>query len=148
MKFTTTSVREPTYTELCKLNTFEERFNFLLLNGVVGEDTFGWERYLNQTFYNSNVWKHRRREIIVRDNGCDLGIADRPIGDRIIVHHLVPLTPEMVMAHDPRMLDPEYLICVSHATHNALTYGVKNYPEQALPKERTPNDTILWKSIR
>ena len=141
---------EPTYTELSKLKTYEERFKLLICNGVVGEDTFGFERYLNQTFYRSSEWKRIRREVILRDNGCDLGLADFPISGRIIVHHMVPLTREIILNHDARLVSPEYLICVSHDTHNAITYGDINYVTilQRSMMERTPNDTTLWTPIR
>ena len=143
-------VHDVTYSYLCRFNTFEERFKLLISNGVVGEETFGWERYLNQTFYRSNEWKNARAQVIVRDNGCDLGLPDYPIadGNKIIVHHIIPITREMVLNHDSRMTDPEYLICVSHRTHNAITYGDINYVFTNRHKERTPNDTMLWKSIR
>lgn len=135
-----------TYTDLSSLETFEDRFKYLLLNGVVGEETFGWSRYLNQTFYNSAEWKRARAEVIVRDNGCDLGVEGFPIRGKIIVHHLNSITKEMIYRRDPSLYDPENLICVSHQTHNAITYNDVTYLQKLQPiVERTPNDTCPWR---
>lgn len=134
------------YSELIKLNTFEERFEYLLLNGIIGEETFGHSRYLNQSFYTSTEWRKVRDYVIVRDNGCDLASADFPIFGRIIVHHMIPITKEMVIRKDRSILDPEYLICVSHDTHNAITYHDTNYISKLSgPTIRKPNDTCPWK---
>ena len=132
-----------TYSELRSLNTFEERYRYLALHGQVGIETFGFDRYLNQQFYTSKQWRNLRHQIIVRDNGCDLGIEDRDIHDSIYVHHLNPMTVEDFETGDPRVLDPENLICVTHRTHNAIHYG----DERLLPPiftERRPGDTKLW----
>lgn len=133
------------YSELSKLKTFEERYEYLRLDGVVGEETFGFDRYLNQKFYqNDPEWKRSRRETIIRDLGCDLGIEDREIHGRIIVHHMNPITKDDLINRSKFLLDPEYLICVLDSTHNAIHYG----DEQLLmkgPVERTKNDTCPWR---
>lgn len=133
-----------TYSELSMLSTFEERFEYLKLGGAVGEDTFGFERYLNQKFYRSREWKRIRDLVIIRDNGCDLGIDGRFIVSHIIIHHLNPINSSDIRLVTTNLLNPEYLICVSHDTHNAIHYGDKNL----LAKDyigRTPDDTTLWK---
>lgn len=132
------------YSELKRLKTFEERYEYLRIGGLVGESTFGFERYLNQALYTSQKWRQLRNQIIIRDNGCDLGIEGRDIFDKIIIHHMNPLTREQVQNPDDSMFDPEYLICVSHNTHNAIHYG----DASLLSKEyvpRRPNDTCPWK---
>jgi len=132
------------YSELAALPTFEERFNYLKLDGTVGKDTFGFDRYLNQSFYRSVEWKRIRDKVIIRDNGCDLGIADRSIGLRILIHHMNPIGISDIADASEFLLNPEYLICVSHQTHNALHYG----SEPPLLHDliaRTPNDTCPWK---
>lgn len=132
-----------TYSELCKLPTFKERFNYLSLDGLVGQDTFGFERYLNQRFYRSKEWKQLRNKIIVRDNGCDLGIDGREIFGRVIIHHMNPVGVEDIENASEYLLNPEYLICVSHLTHNAIHYGDESiFPEEFV--ERSPGDTKLW----
>lgn len=133
-----------TYSELMSLPTFEERFSYLQLNGAVGEDTFGRNRYLNQILYHSEEWKRLRRQVIIRDEGCDLGCSDRRIYDRILVHHINPITVEDVLSKNPKVFDPENLICVSHITHNAIHYGDDNLLMKN-PIERKPNDTCPWK---
>ena len=132
------------YKELLQLETFEERYEYLKLNGVVAEDTFGSKRYLNQMLYASPEWRSIRDTIIVRDSGCDLGIIDRPIHDKIYIHHINPITIDDILDGNPIVFDPNNLICVSHITHEAIHYGDSNL----LPKdyvERTPNDTCLWR---
>ena len=116
-----------TYSDLVRLNTFEERFNYLKLNGVVGDTTFGFDRYLNQFFYKSNKWRRIRNEVIIRDGACDLGIEGRDINEE-----------------SDYLLNPEYLICVTHDTHNAIHYGDENLLTKD-PIIRKPNDTCLWK---
>lgn len=133
-----------TYSELVKLASFEERFNYLKIQGKIGIETFGFDRYLNQTFYNSREWKRVRNLVIARDLGCDLGIPDYPINDRIYIHHMNPVTIEDVIAHDPKILNPEYLICVSRKTHEAIHYGSNEVPRKELV-ERSQNDTCPWK---
>lgn len=133
-----------TYSELIQLPTFEERFQYLRLNGVVGKDTFGFDRYLNQQFYRSAAWKHIRDIVIIRDNGCDLGIEDRMIGNRILIHHMNPIDDKDILDQTSFLLNPEYLICVSHITHNAIHYGDEDLLVKA-PIVRTKNDTCPWK---
>jgi hypothetical protein len=127
------------------LKTFEERFEYLKVIGQVGDETFGSSRFFNQDFYRSQLWRSIRNQVIVRDNGCDLGIEDRPItGRMIIIHHMNPITIDDIMNMTPNLIDPEFLICVSPNTHQALHYG----DEKILPKgpiERFPNDTCPWR---
>lgn len=133
-----------TYRELSRLKTFEERFDYLKLYGRVGEDTFGFDRWINQRFYRSAEWKHTRNIVIVRDNGCDLGDPDHPIFGQIIIHHMNPILLEDFDLNPEVLIDPNQLVCVSHNTHNAIHFGDKNL----LPKEwtpRQPNDTCPWK---
>ena len=132
------------YTELKRLNTFEERYEYLQLGGLVGESTFGFERYLNQMLYMSQQWKRVRNQIIIRDNGCDLGLEGYEIKGKLIVHHMNPLAIEDLREVSDAIFDPEYLICVSPETHNAIHYGDKSLLPQ-LPIERRPGDTCPWK---
>lgn len=132
------------YSELIKLKTFEERFDYLKLKGIVGKDTFGFDRYINQELYKSMEWMSLRDKIIIRDNGCDLGIEDRIIYGKIIIHHINPLRKEDIINRSQYLLNPEYLICVSMNTHNAIHYGDKNLLITS-PIERTKNDTCPWK---
>lgn len=133
-----------TYSELIKLQTMEERFDYLNQGMAVGEATFGYDRYLNQRFYRSPEWKKVRDKVIMRDEGNDLAHPDYPIVGRIIVHHLNSITPEMIVNRDPALFDMNNLVCVSHDTHEAITYGSKEMlPED--PVERTPNDTTPWR---
>ena len=133
-----------TYSELIKLPTFEERFQYLQLSGKVGNETFGFDRYLNQNFYRSAAWKRIRDQVIVRDNGCDLGIDDRMIGGKILIHHMNPITDKDIVDQTSILLNPEYLICVSHNTHNAIHYSDKNLLVKD-PIVRTKNDTCPWR---
>lgn len=133
-----------TYSELITLPTFEERYRYLRLDGTVGADTFGFDRIFNQRFYTSTEWRSIRNFVIVRDNGCDLGIEDRVINGRIIIHHLNPVTLEDIERHIDRLLDPEFLISVSHDTHNAIHYGDERLIVTA-PIERSRNDTCPWR---
>ena len=133
------------YKDLSRLKTFEERFDYLQLGGSVGRSTFGFDRYLNQTLYRSKEWKLIRRDIIVRDECCDLGILDREIRGLVIVHHINPITIEDIEFGNPLVFDPNNLICVGHTTHNAIHYGDKSLLAQ-LPKERRKGDTTLWKA--
>lgn len=133
-----------TYSELITLPTFEERFRYLQLGGKVGEDTFGHDRYLNQMFYTSDKWRRIRRDVIVRDNGCDLGIQDREIHGLIIIHHMNPITIEDIINRSEFLLNPEYLISTVKNTHDAIHFS----DERILitdPIERRPNDTCPWK---
>lgn len=131
------------YTELRRLETFFERFEYLSLKGVVGESTFGFDRWLNQQFYKSREWREARSFVIARDNGCDLGFSGYDVYHNPLVHHMNPLTSEAIQNGDSWIIDPEYLITVSHKTHNAIHYGDAGL----LPREpivRQPGDTKLW----
>ena len=133
-----------TYKELSMLVTFEERFQYLRLDGKVGQDTFGFDRIMNQRFYRSPEWKRIRDRVIIRDNGCDLGVPDRIIYGRVLIHHMNPITREDILRRRDSVLNLEYLITVSFGTHNAIHYG----DESLLPMElieRRPNDTCPWK---
>lgn len=132
------------YSELSKLLTFEERYQYLRLDGAVGKETFGFDRYLNQVFYRSQKWKTIRDFVIIRDNGCDLGVEGYEIRGRIIIHHINPLTVRDIESESEFLLDPEFLICTTHNTHNAIHYGDENLLIRA-PIERTKNDTCPWK---
>lgn len=132
-----------TYSELIQFETFEERFNYLKLSGSVGSATFGYDRYINQNFYKSKVWQAIRRDIIVRDEACDLGILDRPISSRILIHHMNPVSLEDLEAGSDYALDPEFLVVVSHRTHNAIHFGNEDNLIKS-PQERRKGDTDLW----
>ena len=133
-----------TYSELIAIPTFEERFKYLQLNGNVGAETFGYDRVFNQRFYSSLEWKRLRDEIIFRDNGCDLGILDRRIMGKILIHHMNPIMLEDIQKSSEFLLNPEYLICTSFETHNAIHYGDENLLFKA-PIERTKYDTCPWR---
>lgn len=132
-----------TYLELCQLSTFEERFEYLKLDGIVGDWTFGSRRYLNQMLYKSAEWKELRDKVIIRDNGCDLGIQDRTIFGKVLIHHINPITIEDVLNRNPIVFDLNNLICVSHMTHQAIHYGDSNLLMKD-PIQRTKNDTCPW----
>lgn len=135
-----------TYSELCKLQTFEERFQYLRLKGSVGKDTFGFDRYLNQLFYQrSHKWKSIRDEVIIRDNGCDLGVEGYDIHERIIIHHMNPITVDDLLNETDYLLDPEFLIATTHNTHNAIHYGDASLLVP-IPMERRKYDTCPWKN--
>lgn len=127
------------------LPTFEERYEYLKLNGEVGMDTFGFRRFMNQDFYRSKEWKDIRDYIIIRDNGCDLGIEDRDIHSKIIIHHMNPICAQDILDYTEYLTNPEYLICVSHRTHNAIHYGDVSQIKTPTFEERRPNDTCPWK---
>lgn len=133
-----------TYSELITLPTFEERFEYLKLGGIVGESTFGFDRYLNQLFYKSQEWKRIRRDIILRDDSRDLGMDGYDIHGRIIIHHMNPITIEDIRNRSSFLLNPEYLICVSHNTHEAITYGDASLLIKA-PIIRSRHDTCPWR---
>lgn len=137
------------YKELSRLPTFEERFEYLKLSGIVGDDTFGRERYLNQRFYNSPEWRRLRKKIIARDNGCDLGIPGReiPNGDMIYIHHMNPICALDIIDRTEYLSNPEYLITMSKSTHQALHYGTADSVPHD-PVERMPGDTCPWKQPR
>ena len=133
-----------TYSELILLPTFEERFKYLQLNGRVGDDTFGFDRYINQNFYRSAEWKRIRDLVIIRDNGCDLALEGYEIYGRILIHHMNPITVKDVELSTEYLMNPEYLICVTHNTHNAIHYGDEKLINKG-PVVRTKNDTCPWK---
>lgn len=133
-----------TYSELMKLPTFEDRYKYLRLNGVVGKETFGFDRYLNQIFYKSKEWLSLRDYVIIRDEGCDLGIEDREIPGRILVHHMNPISKKDIIERSDFLLNPEYLICTSKNTHDAIHYGDESLLITALI-ERSKNDTCPWR---
>lgn len=133
-----------TYSELSKLTTFEERYRYLRLGGRVGEETFGFDRWINQMFYKDPEWLKIRDEVIIRDNGCDLGIEGREIYSRIIVHHMNPITKADILDRSEFLLNPEYLICTVKNTHDAIHYGDENLLI-TLPMERSANDTCPWR---
>lgn len=131
------------YTELIQIPTFEERFEYLKLSGRVAAETFGFDRWVNQRFYKSHEWKQIRRDVIIRDEGRDLGVEGYELQNGIYVHHMNPMVPKDIIDASEWILNPEYLICVSFNTHNAIHYG----DASLLPKiiERKPNDTCPWK---
>lgn len=132
-----------TYRELSRLTTFDDRFAYLRLEGGVGRSTFGFDRHLNQGFYKSREWEEIRNHVIVRDNGCDLGIPGYEIPVKPLIHHINPITPDDIAHGEDWILDPEFLITTTHKTHNAIHYGV----DRLIPKvvtERRPGDTTVW----
>ena len=132
------------YSDLKQIDTFKERYLYLKLKGLVGEETFGYDRYVNQSLYRSPKWRKTRREVIIRDNGCDLGIEGYELDDYIVVHHMNPITLEDIEEEKDTVFNPEYLICCSSRTHKAIHFS----DESILPREpiiRTPGDTCLWK---
>lgn len=133
-----------TYSELTQFSTYEDRYEYLRLDGTIGENTFGFDRYLNQKFYNTPEWRRFRREIIVRDNGCDMGLDGYTIYGKIYVHHINPITKFDLLNRSRCLLDPENVICLSFDTHQAITYGTEQPPMQK-PIERSKNDTCPWR---
>lgn len=131
------------YEELIRLPTFEERYEYLKLSGRVGESTFGYERMLNQSFYASQEWKKFRRSVIIRDNGCDLGIEGYEIFDRIIVHHINPITPDDIEMNSSALMNMNNVICVSFGTHEAIHFGDSSLLPKA-PIQRYSNDMSPW----
>lgn len=139
----TMTTQTRSYSELVQFETFEERFDYLSLQGEVGQSTFGFDRWINQQFYMSRQWRQLRQKIIVRDEGCDLGVLGYDIHSRLIVHHMNPLRQNDIVYGTDHALNPEFLICTTHDTHNAIHYGDKNL--LAKPYEpRRPGDTKLW----
>lgn len=132
------------YSEMILLPTLKERFEYLKLNGMVGSSTFGFDRYMNQKFYNSPEWKRFRRDIIIRDHACELGLEPYDISGPITIHHIEPITPEMILSRDFSLMDPDNVVCVSADLHRAIHYG----DEYLIPKDsvpvRMPGDTKLW----
>lgn len=134
---------ERSYSEMLSFPNFIDRFNYLSLNGAVGTETFGFERWMNQSFYTSREWRQLRQHIIVRDGGCDLACADYEIHEKLVIHHINPMTPDDFEHNNPAMLDPENLITTTHNTHNAIHYGSSELL-RVLPAPRRPGDTKLW----
>lgn len=132
------------YSELKRLETFTERYEYLKLGGEVGRSTFGFDRYLNQTFYKSHLWRQARDHVIVRDNGCDLGIPDREIHSELLVHHMNPILPDDIIHGEEWIVDPEFLILTTKSTHNAIHYGDDSKLIPTAVFKRSPNDTNLW----
>lgn len=133
-----------TYSELILLPTFKERYRYLKLDGQVGADTFGFDRYVNQVFYRSQKWKSIRDHVIIRDNGCDLGVEGYEIYGKVIIHHMNPITINDIMDESDYLLDPEFLIATTHNTHNAIHYGDEGLLISD-PIVRTKNDTCPWR---
>ena len=132
-----------TYSELRRFETFDERFDYLRLEGGVGRSTFGFDRHINQQFYMSREWEDVRQHVIARDNGCDLGIFGYEIYDRVLIHHINPMVADDIIHKESWILDPEFLVTTTHNTHNAIHFGVKKlYPK--VVTERRPSDTKLW----
>jgi len=136
-------MRTRKYSELRRLITFEERFEYLSMPGEVGNATFGFDRWLNQQFYHSREWKQVRDAVVYRDGACDLGIRGYEIHAQLLVHHMNPVTPDDLVQGEEWVLDPEYLITTTHRTHNAIHYGDQSLLARA-PVERRPGDTTLW----
>ena len=134
-----------TYSELIKLETFEERFRYLELSGTVGAETFGFDRYLNQNFYTSDEWKRLRNQIIIRDNGCDLGVSGYDIHTVILIHHMNPISVKDVLTHNDLLINPEYLITTRLSTHNGIHYGDDSILQSYSVIERRPGDTCPWR---
>ena len=133
-----------TYSELIKIPTFEERYEYLRLGGKIGEETFGFDRYLNQMFYRSKEWRSIRDYVITRDNGCDLAMEGREVYSRILIHHMNPIAADDILQRSEYLLNPEYLISTIKRTHDAIHYGDRSLLIVA-PIERTKNDTCPWK---
>ncbi len=132
------------YSELIRLPTFEERYRYLRLEGSIGQETFGSDRYMNQFFYRSPEWKRVRDAVIIRDAGCDLGVTGREIFGRVLIHHMNPIRPEDIRNRSDFLLNPEYLISTTHETHLAIHCGDENLLIST-PIQRTKNDTCPWK---
>lgn len=134
------------YSEMLRLQTFKERYQYLKLDGIVGRETFGFERYLNQKFYHSPEWRSFRRDILIRDMGCDLAIEDRIITGRVIIHHMNPIEPNDILEKKMDLvMNPEYVVCVSKITHDAIHYGDETLLLENDFVNRTENDTTLWR---
>lgn len=138
----TTNIKS--YSELIKIPSFIERYRYLKIGGQVGEETFGYDRYLNQILYRSSEWKRFRRDIIIRDNGCDLACDGYEIIGKVLIHHIDPITVRDIELRDPKIFDPENVISVTLNTHNAIHYGDESLLITE-PLVRTPNDTCPWK---
>lgn len=133
-----------TYSELIQIPDFMGRYRYLKIGGGVGEETYGFERWLNQEFYHSDAWKSLRHKVIIRDDGNDLGCDGFQIGGRIIIHHINPITAADIRDRSPLVLDPENVVCTSHTTHEAIHFGSEQLLESYFPVIRRPGDTKLW----
>lgn len=133
-----------TYSELITLNSFEDRYNYLKLDGSIGFNTFGFDRWMNQAFYRSKEWRDLRNYIIVRDGGCEMGLPGYEIGGKVFIHHMNPITPDDIKHSNDVLMDPDQLICVSQQLHNAIHYGSDELLIRPI-QERRPNDTIPWR---
>lgn len=138
-------MNDKSYSEMITMSEFDDRFRYAKLDGQVGMDTFGFDRYLNQQLYRSKEWKRLRDQIIIRDNGCDLGVPGHEISGKIYIHHLNPLSPEDITESTEKLFDPDNLVCVSAETHNAIHYGDESILEKNKIVERSPGDTCPWK---
>ncbi len=134
---------DKTYSELVKLSTFDQRFEYLRLGGSVGRSTFGFDRHINQLFYTSYEWQNIRQHVLLRDEGCDLGILGYEIYEGPLIHHINPMSVDDIIHKEAWILDPEYLITTTHHTHNAIHYGARNVGPKIVT-ERSPRDTKLW----
>lgn len=130
------------YSELCEIEGYFERYNYLVLGGTVGRSTFGFDRYLNQDFYRSREWRSVREQVIIRDNGCDLGVPGFEVHSDILVHHMNPMNTDDIIHQESWILNPEFLITTTHKTHNAIHYGME--APRPIFVERLPGDTQLW----
>lgn len=137
-------IRPKNIFDLQKLPTFEERFEYLKCGGEVGGETFGYDRWVNQNFYRSRMWRNIRDHVIIRDNGCDLGVPGYEIQGKIYIHHMNPITKEQIIDEDEDLTNPKFLICVSFETHQALHYGDISLVPEYILNERLPGDTTLW----
>lgn len=133
------------YEELILLPTLEQRFEYLVLHGKVSEETFGFERYLNQYFYSTREWRQFRRDVILRDNGCEMGLDGYPIGGSIYIHHLNPITPYDIHVGSPMLLDMNNVVCVSYDMHQAIHYRGSDFLKRYTIQDRSPNDTSPWR---
>ena len=133
-----------TYADLSEIVTFEERYEYLRLDGSVGESTFGYDRYINQAFYKTAMWKRARQLVVIRDNGCDLGIDGYEIHGKVLIHHMNPISRDDLLSFNRDIIDTRFLICTSERTHQAIHYGDRSLLPQ-IPVTRRPGDTILWR---
>lgn len=137
--------KKKSYAELSSINSYEDRYNYLKVNSSVGSETFGFDRYLNQKFYRSKEWERVRNEVIVRDNGCDMGLKDYPISGEFLIHHINPITLDDVKNNSDSLLDPNNLVLVSKQTHNAIHFGDDTIVKEKKVTERAPFDTCPWR---
>lgn len=134
-----------TYQELIQIPTYIDRFRYLKIGNGVGEETFGFDRWMNQRFYNSHEWRNLRNHIITRDNGCDMAFPDREIEGKIYIHHMNPIEKQDIYDMTDFVMNPMFLVCVAHNTHNAIHYGSEDLLDCNILVQRAPNDTCPWK---